>query len=261
VVGALKVDIIIPTYGRAKRQETLAHLQRAGLHPILVVQDREAHEYAHITAQKVILPPSITTIAPTRQYILESVGSHNKMVMLDDDLVFFVRRKDDPTKFHDARSQDIVDMFSLIDQWLMSYAHVGIAPREGGNRITSAVIHNTRIMRVLGYRRDCLLKNNVRFDRMEVMEDFHVALSLLQEGHENILINGYCNNQAGSGKGGGCSHFRTPELHAANARKLAELHPGFVRLVEKTTKTAWGGGTRTDVVISWKKAYDSSQTR
>jgi hypothetical protein len=32
------------------------------------------------------------------------------------------------------------------------------------------------------------------------------------------------------------------------------LHPNIVSVVEKTTKTAWGGGTRMDVIIQWKKA-------
>jgi len=35
---------------------------------------------------------------------------------------------------------------------------------------------------------------------------------------------------------------------------LAELHPGLVKVVTKETKGAWGGGTRTDVVVQWKKA-------
>ena len=30
-------------------------------------------------------------------------------------------------------------------------------------------------------------------------------------------------------------------------------------VVEKETKTAWGWGSRKDVVISWKKAYASSR--
>ena len=94
----------------------------------------------------------------------------------------------------------------------------------------------------------------ITFGRLEVMEDFDVALRLLRAGHDNVILNNWANNQAGSGKEGGCSHFRTPELHAACASKLASLHPGFVKVVQKTTKGAWGGGTRTDVNIAWKKA-------
>jgi hypothetical protein len=90
---------------------------------------------------------------------------------------------------------------------------------------------------------------------MEVMEDFHVALSLLEAGYSNRIMNHYAHNQKGSGTAGGCSHFRTPELHAKNEHLLAALHPDVVKVVQKETKGAWGGGTRTDVNIQWKKAY------
>ena len=41
------------------------------------------------------------------------------------------------------------------------------------------------------------------------------------------------------------------------SNELAALHPDFVKVVEKYTKTSWGGGIRTDVRIAWKKAYES----
>ena len=41
------------------------------------------------------------------------------------------------------------------------------------------------------------------------------------------------------------------------AHELEVLHPDYVTVVDKTTKTSWGGGTRTDVRIAWKKAYES----
>jgi hypothetical protein len=40
---------------------------------------------------------------------------------------------------------------------------------------------------------------------------------------------------------------------------LQLLHPAFVKVVEKATKTSWGGETRTDVQVSWKKAYASAK--
>lgn len=251
------MDIIIPTYGRVNAQETLRQLLSAGLLVHLVVQDREKELYKGLdrNVQLWVLPEAITTISHTRQWILERVGSDNNMVMMDDDLTFFKRRTDDRTKFEDCTPEDIQEMLEEIDDALDDYAHVGIAAREGGNRNTEGFVRNTRIMRVLGYRRDVLLKERVRFDAMEVMEDFHVALTLLELGYANVICNNWCQNQAGSGKSGGCSHFRTPELHAFNAHQLATVHEPFVKVVTKLTKEAWGGGARTDVQISWKKAY------
>jgi hypothetical protein len=257
------VDLIIPTYGRATRQETLAQLVKAGLNVTLVVQAREARSYdsyaQHPSVRVAELPPEITTIAPTRQWIMECVGNSDRICMIDDDLWFYKRRDDDRSKLREIAPEELAKAFETMDEMLAGYAHVGFAAREGANRNTEHLMFNTRIMRVLGYDRRVLQKEGLRFDKMDVMEDFHVALELLKLGHANVVMNEYAHNQAGgSGDKGGCSHFRTPELHARNAQRLAELHPGFVTVVQKATKGAWGGGTRTDVRVAWKKAYDSS---
>lgn len=254
------MDLFVLTYGRAtpERQHTLRQLNAAGLRACLVIQAREAGEYLWYSSGDIaVLPPDITTIAPSRQYIHEFLASE-KYVMLDDDLHFFKRRKDDKTKFITIFPDELVQMFDDIEHTLDEYPHVGIASREGGNRITSSITFNTRIMRLLAYKRSAVLG---RFSDMEVMEDFHVALSMLQAGRQNVLLNNYCHNQAeGSNAAGGCSHFRTPELQARNAHRLADIHKPFVTVIEKKTKTAWGGGKRTDVRIQWKAAYESSRT-
>jgi hypothetical protein len=209
----------------------------------------------------VVLPPGILTIAPTRQYILDNlVGEDEPFCMVDDDLLFFKRRDDDRTKLRDLQSGELLHAFIEMERILRGcedsrVAHVGFAAREGANRNTEEYLYNTRIMRVLGYSSGPLKEHGIRFDEMEVMEDFHVALSLLERGYDNMVMNEFAHNQAGgSGAVGGCSHFRTPELQAANAHKLAELHPGVVKVTKKVTKGAWGGGERTDVTVYWKKA-------
>ena len=250
------MQIFIPTCGRAtsSQQTTLAALNEADLEPVLVVQAKEAELYAHLPAVVRVLPEHITTIAPTRQYILAQWVVEPTFCMVDDDLVFFKRRNDDRTKLADIYPSELSAAFREMEVMLLSVSHVGFAAREGANRDTDKLRWNTRIMRVLGYNTKVLRDFRIRFDRLEVMEDFDVALQLLSKGSQNVILNEYANNQAGSGKSGGCSTFRTPELHARNAYKLAELHPGLVSVVDKTTSGAWGGGTRKDVRVQWKKA-------
>ena len=251
------MQIFIPTYGRADKQVSYAALVGAGLKVTLVVQSRERDLYCAFPHVEV-LPEDITTIAPTRQYILDVLVDEESFCMVDDDLVFFKRREDDPTKLRDITPSELAGAFQAMQDALThGAAHVGFAAREGANRNTDSILRNTRIMRVLGYRSD-FVSAYARFDYMEVMEDFDVALTLLESGFENIILNDYAHNQAGSGSAGGCSHFRTPELHARNAYLLAERHPGVVKVVQKETKGAWGGGTRTDVNIQWKKSYAKS---
>ena len=252
------MDVIVPTYGRPQqdRQDTVKALVADGILPILVVQHREREAYRWYHGPLHILPPEITTIAPTRDYLIHNpVWENDHVVFLDDDLHFFARRDDDRTKFRDLRAGELRRMLACIDGYLGVVPHVGIAPREGGNRNTQDVLYNTRIMRVLAYRRSYMRQHGITFAPMEVMEDFHVSLQMLKRGADIVVLNNWCNNQAhGSNAAGGCSTYRTPELHARAAETLARLHAPYVKVVSKETKTAWGGGTRTDVVIQWKQA-------
>jgi len=256
----ITLEIYIPTAGRAHRQPTLTAMLAAGIRPTLVVQAHEADDYRlnwgeHVSI--VVLPEHIRTVAPTRQHILQNVVVGPYFCMVDDDLEFFARRIDDKTKLRPLEQGELVKLFADIAYHLNVYAHVGIAAREGANRNTEYLLDNTRIMRVLAYDADVLKYKSIRFDRLDVMEDFDVALQLLEAGYSNVVVNSWAQNQAGSNAAGGCSSWRTPELHAANAHRLAELHPKVVKVVQKETKTAWGGGTRTDVRIQWKRAYNT----
>jgi len=236
----------------------------------LVVQHKEYSAYIAAVATekfeevKVLkLPPQIKTIAPTRSHILEiaRLNGQDKIVMLDDDLRFDWRRKDDNGKFLVATRQQIEQLFNTIEDKLGEFAHVGVLAREGGNRVLKfPAVYNSRMMRVLAYRTDILWRENIKLNRIPLMEDFDVCLQLLRKGFANCVLTGWVQGQGTSGAAGGCSHFRTTELHNLCANKLAKLHPEFVKVVTKHTKGAWNGEARQDVVVAWKKAFESSQS-
>lgn len=256
------MKIFIPTYGRSDKQHTYNHLPKSVLkkyNVTLVVQEREKHlysEYPHI-----VLPKKIQTISPARQHIMEYAEKMgiDKVCMLDDDLRFDARRMDDGGKFTVATDAQVEALFKRIEKELSKYAHVGVLSREGGNRITVPTVECTRMMRVLGYNTKIYRKEKIKFDRLPLQEDFDVTLQLLRKGYPNLVLCEWVNGQGTSGAKGGCSHFRTIELHNENARKLGELHAPFVKIVEKQTKGAWGGQARLDVMVFWKKAFESSK--
>ncbi len=254
------MQIFIPTYGRSAQQHTFRNLPKSlQKKTTLVVQKREAHLYDNYPI--LVLPASIQTISPARQYIMkvaETFG-HKKVVMLDDDLRFDWRRMDDGGKFLVATDKQVEDLFKTIEKKLDKYAHVGVLSREGGNRILTETVECTRMMRVLAYCVETYHKEKIKFDRLPLQEDFDVTLQLLKKGYPNLVLCGWVNGQGSSGAKGGCSHFRTIELHNENAKKLAEFHAPFVKVVEKQTKGAWGGKARLDVMVQWKKAYESSK--
>ena len=174
--------------------------------------------------------------------------------MLDDDITFAKRRLDDLTKFENMTSPDYAALFAQLASALATHAHVGVLAREGGNRITEHAVYNTRMLRVLCYRVPEFFKAGASFTRLHFMEDFDVTLQLLRAGLPNMVLCDYVSNQGGSNAAGGCSTYRTLEGQAQAAHGLKALHGDFVKVVQKTTKTAWNGATRTDVVIGWKKA-------
>lgn len=196
-------------------------------------------------------------IGPTRQHIIQ-YAKGGKVCMMDDDLSFFVRRTDDPTKLSKASPADIKTMMRVMEKQLDQFAHAGVAAREGANRATQALLFNTRMLRVLAYDTGVLKREKIRYDRCPVMEDFDVTLQLLERGYDNVVLNHFAQDQGTSNAPGGCSTYRTRAVQAEGANTLKRLHPDFVTVVTKETKGAWGGGERTDVRIAWKKARESA---
>lgn len=249
------MKIYIPSHERAYKQTTWNELPSAiQFNTQLVVHTSQAANYSNFPH---IAIPDIG-IGKTRQWIIDNSPDPH-VLMLDDDLVFATRRADDPTKFTPSTEKDKIDMFTEVDHLMKTgVVHGGIATREGGNRDTALYKFNSRALRALFYNTDVMKKHGVRFDRIKYMEDFDVALQLLTLNEASLIVNSWVHNQGGSNTDGGCSGTRTKEAQAEAAHGLKALHPDFVTVVEKTTKTAWGGGTRTDVRIQWKRAYEKS---
>lgn len=253
------MQIFIPSRGRAHLHRTFFNLPpKWREHTIIVVPWGEAQSYV---ASGVPVGNVVATkakgIGPTRQWIIDHAPE--KVLMLDDDLDFFVRRSDDRAKLQKATPKDINNMLSAVDAALVRYAHVGIATREGANRNVTPIIENVRLLRALGYRADILRKQGVKFDRIPVMEDFDVALQLLRRGFDSACINTWCQDQPGSNTEGGCSEYRTAYIQRRGAEGLKKLHPDFVTVIEKPPLKSggWDGKPRTDVRVAWKKAYES----
>lgn len=253
------MQIYVPTRSRAGTQITLANLPTLDNVTIVVNYDQVDEYYRKVSSVNMLVcPPDVDTIGKVRQFICtqHDVGKYGpKLLMLDDDLKFFARRTDDPTKFRPINGTKEVDlMIKTIDKLLDGYAHAGILAREGGNRVLEKYEHSTRLLRALAYRVDVMRKHDVRFDRLIVMEDFDVALQLLELGYPNVRVQEYVQDQTRSNAPGGCSTYRTLARQEEGALGLARLHPPFVTVVHKQTKTAWNGQERTDVMIAWKKA-------
>jgi hypothetical protein len=245
--------VAIPSRGRVGKQITLSNLKGCPFPIRLYVPQNEFHQHI-VSAEVVAVPDEHVGIAATRKFIM---GDHpyKKILMLDDDLTFARRRKDDPTKFTPCSEEDISEMLTYVSMLLDDYGHVSISMREGANRRTENVLHCTRVARAIGFNMRAFLHSGADFTNSTVMDDFEVTLHMLTHGWKSAVLNTFVQNQPGSNTAGGASLYRTMEMHAAAARLLEHRYPGVVKTVEKSTKTSWGGGTRTDVHVQWKEAY------
>lgn len=227
----------------------------------LVCDESEAEAHQKNGRRVLVLPPGVQgRLSRVRQWILDNVQD-SKVVLLDDDLKFYCRRDDDATKLRAPKDGELEQMFDAIDLMLNNFQMVGVASREGANRNTEALLHNTRIMRLMAFDFDFLRAKKLKFDRLTCMSDFDMTLQILRNGGENVILNSWAHNQDGSNASGGCSEYRTLDVLADSAYGLEVLHPDFVNVVEKETKAAWGGGARTDVRIAWKKAYEEGRSK
>lgn len=260
------VTMYIPTINRVKDQKTWDTLpagwKKKGK-TFLVCPESEAAEHHRLGRNVLIHPTSCTHIGRVRQWIVDNAKS-KFILMCDDDHRFYTRKYPDKYNLKYAEESDMIDMLACMEDMLVlgKFHHIGMGSRQGNNRQFPAdYLFNTRVNNFHGFNRETLIKHNVRFDTLPLMEDFHVTLSMLKLGYQNKLLVKYCWGQSGSNAPGGCSGYRNNDLQKKSAHMLKELHPEFVKIVEKTSKWQGGMETRTDAQMQWKKAYKSSQDK
>lgn len=252
------MEIFIPTLSRWEKIEPIKYFSENLLkNTTLVIQPHEQEQYSrykNMVGNIMVLPSNIKTIAPTREYIIKNCGQR-KIFFLDDDIAISKRVAPRDWHLRYCKPEETEEMFEMLSAWMdEGFAHVGVSAREGANRCLEDYAINQRYMRLYGYNLKYF--GNIEYNRVDGMEDFDTALQLLKQGYPVRISYLYAQGQGASQASGGCSNWRTLEMHSANTEKLCKLHAPFVKAVEKFTKTAWGGNAkRIDPVISWNDAY------
>jgi hypothetical protein len=246
--------IFITTYKRPNNQRTWVRLTpKLQKDTVLVVDWEERDLYKNYPI--LVLPKGLSRLSPKRQFLLQN-ATGPRIILLDDDLQFYARKRKMDWHLRAATPEDTEEMFAAIFTELGDFAHVGVSPREGNNRFLEEKVQVSRMMRLLGYNLPAV-RAIVKFPLVDCMEDFDLTLQLLSHGITNTVFYKWSQGQKDSNAPGGCSTYRDLKYQEERSRELAAKHPLYVKLVQKETKTAWGGGIRTDVRISWKKAYQN----
>lgn len=274
----LDLEVFIPSrsrWDRARGHPTLEALKGKWDKVALVVPAKQAARYKPLAAHYGVrlLACPYDGIAHTRRFIGEK--ARDRFIMLDDDLRFYRRKSVDDWHLYAFNKGDMVGMLVLVARLLDLYAHVCVGPRQFNRKYSTAVPPSGatvephkypwyvigRPLRALAYRKREFLK--CEHGRVTIMEDFDVTLQLLRMGYQNVIITQYAQDQYVTGEPGGCSDYRDHKVHADNVHKLAKLHAGFVKLVEKQNKAvklqaARDFGKRVEAMIFWDKAWRNS---
>lgn len=269
----MSLPIYIPSRGRTDKIATgplkwLPVHRHTDVHFVVLHDEKTRYERAlrnaGFDAVQVLACP-YDRIAPTRLCIgyHARAADQSTFLAIDDDINLVVRRTDDTHKLIPATRTDAEQMLTWVEDELTRSEHVSISPRQANHQAGAGpapvVQYNVRTLRFLAYQTAAFLA--VKHGRVEVMEDFDVNLQILRRGGRNALAHYWAQDQRMTGTEGGCSTYRTHAVQEAAARKLAELHPDFVKLVEKVNKGGGAFGTRMDVNIAWKKAAMEGQDR
>ncbi len=258
--------IYIPTYRRAYNQRTFKALPGAWQDAITFVTDEYDKRGINLAMTRtrdmdfMVVPDTVKTIAQKRAHIFREAhkAGETTIVVMDDDLRFDYRQDPDVTKLSIATPGVIGMYLGQLEDKLQTFAHAGFSARQGNNRMPGGWKEpSCRSMYVLGYNVPKVMRI-CQLGRIETREDFDYTLQLLRAGFPNTVCADVSVDQL-YGKPGGCTGQRTVETSNADADLLAELHPGFIRVVNK--KYGKTSVDRKEVVVSWQKALESSSAR
>ena len=255
------MKICIPTYKRTDNQITLKSIPDHLLKETYLICNKfEENELKKYNVNIFSIPDSIKGIGNVRQFVLDNNNFNcDEILFLDDDLSF-LRRIDNTIKLKKIEKENFNELYTWFKKQLNNFGIAGLSMQAGNNRYSGDHIYFGRIFSVYALKISTLKKHNIRFDEMEVMEDFNVVLDLLRYGYKTIINTKFAHTQKASNQKGGCSESgRTNEVQKKSALYLAEKHSPFVNVVKKNSKNWIGMEERYDVKIFWKKAYEKGR--
>ena len=120
---------------------------------------------------------------------------------------------------------------------------------------------NSRICGNVFYDGTKLPIDKIDWTGLKIAEDYYVTLQLLTMGYQNKISLKYRVDPHETQSKGGCSTFRSLDVHNDAMKQLQQKFPSFVKLKEKVAKNSgeWSNKVKLAAVIQWKKAYQSSQ--
>ena len=252
--------LYIPSYNRVGSQIAFDSLPVKWQNKtVLVVHPKEIHDgYPTLSC-----PVQGTGIAPVRQWI-SRYAQGTRYGVIDDDIIFkYTRRENEEGPSNrDLTNNEFDIMMNLLNSWMDDgFVHVSCDAAWNPPTRNKDFRTNARPCGNVFYDGTKLPIDEIDWTGLEIAEDYYVTLQLLTMGYQNRVSLKYRVDPNVTQSKGGCSSFRTLDLHNKCMKELQRKFPQFVELREKVTKNSgeWSGQPRLAATISWKKAYQSSQ--
>jgi len=261
------MEIVIPTYGRLDRQQTLENLPeklRKRVHLVVQASQYEDHVevYGEVVGQVWSLPAHITTITPTREWIYHN-WKHTRFWVIDDDIKFHVKelQSDDSFETRHMTDEDFDEVLRLFDEWAdagfvfggLNTTYAPPSPKAWPHVDISRFTANV-------YFDGPNLPPNLDWVTIPFAADYYIFLQLITQGLPNRLSTKFVTSPSAMGTPGGVASQRTLELHNAAAVALRRKYPKYVTLSWKRTNGhPFPGQERLAMRIDGKKAFADAQ--
>lgn len=259
----MKEIIVIPSRDRAellmaRKNSTLHYVAESNYASYLAVRECEIESYASVSNRFGItllgVPDEVDTIAKTYDFVFTVFSDADKILMLDDDLIFGYRVDYSDTKLAPLIKEHfdmVVDsLFFELDQ---GAAMSGIAHRRGAQNYTEVLRFNQKLIAVMACDVQCMKGFKWEWEANS-MFDHHMVLQLLSNGFTNTLITKYTHDDIFKRFAhGGCESYRSLEVHSQAAKALANKFPETVKLREKWMPEHQEYGY--DVTMYMKKSF------
>ena len=229
--------LYINTFGRVDNQVTWNNLPKVLKdNTRIVVQAREYPQWKSFEKeappnQLIVLPDSIRTLSPTRQYTLECAAKYgvNKMVILDDDLRFYYRPDKSKLPMKPSEDKQIIAMFKELESFLdAGFIHAGVSAKETNRFCPHQYKDCGALFRLLAYRPKEVLATGARFDRLTIMQGVDMSLQLISKGYNNRITFNYAHAHGKPQEAGGVSTYRTADVIKKSMEEFVKLNHPYI---------------------------------
>lgn len=243
------MKIVIPTYKRLHKQLTLRSLNAVRDRVWLVVRSEEADEARKIHNQLLVIDQPVSGIADTLKWINTVACRNEKIWMCDDDLMFnqcFIDPQVTYIKKRMIRRDEHHHIFAMcdyIDELSEQYVHGGVAQVSGvPNPRYFPYRPNTRYCTNKWYDNRRIPVDYIDYNSIPLSSDFYVMLQLFDLGYDCATMYNYMATPAPTNAPGGCSTYRTVDLHNFSLEQIQKKFPHLITLRKKIQKSGpWRG--------------------